>query len=207
MASGGSGDDHKTALARAALDRHGHTYAHEIGIRLEDNPPSALFQWLCAAIMFSAPIGAAQTVRGARALFDAGLTTARKIADASWDDRRRPLTEHGHMLGEVATLVEEAWKGDLRRLREECRGDPDALRAGLKRAKGLGDVGVDIFFREVQGPWEDLRPFADRRALGLGNDAAALAGLVPAADFPRFVAGLVRTDLAGDAEDIKATAG
>jgi hypothetical protein len=51
----------------------------------------------------------------------------------------------------------------------------------LKEFKGLGDVGVDIFFREVQVAWQELRPFADRRTLdaagrlGLPKDAGKLA--------------------------------
>lgn len=217
-------DSQKKAVARAVLDRHGETYAQEIGIKLDDNTPSALFQWLCAAVMFSAPIGAGQTVKGAKALFAAGLTTPKKMAEATWDERRRPLTEHGYarfdektasMLGDVAELVERQWHGDLRRLRDTCEGDSGRLRDHLKQVKGLGDVGVDIFFREVQGPWPELRPFADKRALkgarslGLtdGSDGAeALAGLVAGKDLARFVAGLTRVDLANDADAIRAEA-
>jgi hypothetical protein len=62
-------------------------------------------------------------------------------------------------------------------------------------------VGVDIFFREVQGVWDELYPFADKLALraaerhGLGKDAVALSKLVPRDDFPRLVSALVRDEL------------
>jgi hypothetical protein len=68
----------------------------------------------------------------------------------------------------------------------------------LKEVKGLGDVGVDIFFREAQAAWEELYPFADKRALqtarnlGLPDDADKLAERVDRKDFPRLVAALVR---------------
>jgi hypothetical protein len=72
----------------------------------------------------------------------------------------------------------------------------------------LGDVGVSIFFREVQLAWDELYPFADERALeaaerlGLGSDAQALAKQVPRQEFPRFVAALIRTGLAKDHDDV-----
>lgn len=224
MSGGASSAAERRAIAAEVLKRHGKTYAQEIGIKLDGGTPSALFQWLCAAILFSAPIGAAQAVSGARALKDAGLTTPKKMAEATWDQRRQPLTDHGYArydektatyLGETARLVEEEWHGDLRRLHDSCEGDATCLRHELKRAKGLGDVGVDIFFREAQGPWADLRPFADKRArkaavaLGLLDaqdaDTGALAEVVADKDLTRLIAGLVRTDLAGDAEDIRNT--
>jgi hypothetical protein len=58
-----------------------------------------------------------------------------------------------------------------------------------------------VFFREAQGPWEELFPFADRRALdgadalGLPADAAALADLVDRDVYSRLVAALVRVDI------------
>lgn len=215
-------DADRKKVAQEVLAAHGTTYAEEIGVRLADTP-SPLFQWLCAAILFSAPIGAGQAVKGARALRKAGLTTPKKMAEATWDQRRKPLTESGYarydektatMLGDTARLILDEWKGDLRRLHEACGGDRGAMRAQLKRVKGLGDVGVDIFFREVQAVWPDLAPFADgkalkaARALGLlsRDDAAALRDLVPEKDFPRFVAGLVRVDLAHDADEVRGRA-
>jgi hypothetical protein len=72
------------------------------------------------------------------------------------------------------------------------------------QCKGLGDVGVSIFFREMQVAWDELYPFADRRALqaaerlGLEDDAGALAKRVPKEEFARLMAALVRTDLAKD---------
>lgn len=68
----------------------------------------------------------------------------------------------------------------------------------LKACKGIGDVGVDILFRELQAVWPELCPFADRKALeaaeklGLPGAADKLSRLVAREDFPRLVAALVR---------------
>ena len=60
---------------------------------------------------------------------------------------------------------------------------------------------MDIFFREAQRTWDELYPFADRRAreaarrLGLDDDAEGLTRLGGGDDFVRLVNGLVRVDL------------
>jgi hypothetical protein len=131
--------------------------------------------------------------------------------------RARTLNEAGYarydertssMLGDTSAMLLEKYEGDLRKLREAAGRDPGKERQLLKECKGLGDVGVDIFFREIQVAWEELYPFADRRALqaagrlGLPDDAKGLARLVPRDDFPRLTAALVRTGLARDFDDI-----
>ena len=116
------------------------------------------------------------------------------------------------MLGETAALLLDEYAGDLRRLRKAAGHDPAAERRRLKAFKGIGDVGVDIFFREVQVAWDELYPFADRTALkaaerlGLPASARELADLVDTDDFTRLVAGLVRVHLAKAYSDIDAAA-
>jgi endonuclease III len=197
----------KKAIVTALLDAHGRTYAAEIGIDPAKNTPSPLFRLLCASLLFSARISADIAVRASKALADQGWTTAQKLAESTWDERARTLNEAGYarydertatMLGETADLIVERYGGDLRKLRKEAGRDPDEERHLLKCCKGIGDVGVDIFFREVQGAWGELHPFLDKRArdsaqaLGLGDDPRALARLVDKSDFPRLASALVR---------------
>jgi hypothetical protein len=208
-------------VVEVLLDRHGRTYAEELAIRLEGGGPSVLFRLLCAALLFSTRIRAQVAVAAARALAEQGWTTAEKLAGASWQARARTLNEAGYarydertatMLGDTATLLLEDYGGDLRRLREHAGRDPGRERALLKRFKGMGDVGVDIFFREAQATWGELRPFLDRRALEaarrlrLGDDVGAVAGLVPEHEVARLAAALVRARLAGDEDDLLAAA-
>lgn len=211
----------KKAVVAALLDRHGRTYASEVGIGTLRDTPSPLFRLLCASLLFSARISADIAVRATRALADAGWTTAAKLADSTWAQRARTLNRAGYarydertstMLGETADLLLERYAGDLRRLREEAGRDPGAERKLLQQCKGIGDAGVDIFFREAQGVWDELYPFADRRALtgaralDLGDDPKALRRLVERDDFPRLTAALVRCSLAGDADEVRAAA-
>jgi endonuclease III len=212
----------RAEIVEAVLERHGQTYAHELGIDLGGGGPSALFRMLVASILFSARIGAQQAVTAARALADQGWTTAEKMAATPWERRVRVLNQHGYarydertatMLGDACALLLDRYGGDLRQLRDEAGRDPGRERGLLKQVKGIGDVGVDIFFREVQVAWEELYPFADARALdaakqlGLGGDVAKLADGRDHERFTRLVAGLVRVRLARDYDEVLAAAG
>jgi len=198
---------------KTLLQRHGTTYCDALRIDIAKNTPSPLFRWLTASILFSARISAENAFEASRAMSKAGLRTAEKMCAASWQDRVDVLTANGYkrydesasrMLGDTAALLLEKYGGDLRKLREAAGRDPKEERRLLKEMKGLGDVGVDIFFREAQAAWDELYPFADKKALAaakkldLAEDAEGLAKLISEKDFPRLVAALVRTDLEKD---------
>lgn len=212
---------HENRIVDALLDRHGRTFCDEAGIRIETNKPAPLFQSLCLALLFSARIRASIAVDAMRALLDRGWTTAEHMAEAEWGDRVDALNGAGYarfdektstMLGDAAELLLDRYRGDLRRLRAAAGDKPEDERRRLKEVKGIGDVGVDIFFREAQTAWPELYPFADAkslagaRALGLPDEAGELAQLVERDDFARLVTALVRMELAGDADAIRAAA-
>jgi hypothetical protein len=207
----------KSRVIEALLERHGETYAAELGIDLERNTPSVLYRWLCAATLLSARIGANIAMHAARALAEQGWTTAQTMADATWEERTRTLNQAGYarydestsrMLGDTALMLLDKYGGDLRRLRDAAERHPGRERALLKECKGIGDVGADIFCREAQIAWDELFPFADRRALGaasrlgLENDTGKLARRVSRKDYPRLLAALVRTCLANDFDEV-----
>jgi hypothetical protein len=207
----------RSRIVEALLERHGRTYAEELGIDLAKGTPSVLFRWLCASILLSARISADIAMSAARALADQGWTTAQKMAASTWEQRTRTLNGAGYarydestsrMLGETAGMLLKKYGGDLRRLRAAASRDPAAERRLLKECKGLGDVGVDIFFREAQVIWDELYPFAGRRdldaaaRLGLEKDAAGLTKHVSRHDAPRLTAALVRVGLAKDFDKV-----
>jgi hypothetical protein len=211
-----------TDTVRELLRRHGETYAQELGIEVRDMSPSALFQLLCAAALYSARIDAGIATKAFLNLKRRGWRTARSLSESQWKDRVHALNDAGYtryqertatMLGDLAGMVGDRWNGDLRKLRDEAERDPRRERRLLKEVKGLGDVGVDIFFREVQIAWPELMPFADRRALAvakrlkLEDDAQSLAELTAGgAQFTQLVAALVRTGLEKDEDEVPAAA-
>lgn len=214
-------DVNQKRVVRILLERYGTTYAHEIGIRLQ-NKPVPLFQLLYSALLLSARIPAGNAVRAAKALLEAGLTTPEKMVQASWQERVNVITTHGYkrydertstMLGDTSKLLIERYSGDLRKLREEAQRDVKHEHRLLQQFSGIGPVGAAIFLREAQLVWNEGYPYADRpvvesaRRLKLASSAQALSKLVPRKDFTRLVAALIRTKLAKDyGEVLKAAA-
>lgn len=192
------------ATARALLETHGQTYAEQADIALRDTP-SPLYRLLVLSHLLSARIRADIAVASSRALSDAGMKDARRMAEATWQQRVDALGVGGYrrydertatQLGEGAELLLKEYKGDLRRVRKDQR-TADRLR----EVPGIGPTGVDIFLREVQAVWPEFGPFFDKKAqqgaerLGLPTSPTKLAGLVEKKDWARFAAALVRAAL------------
>jgi hypothetical protein len=199
------------AVVRQLLRDHGRTYAEEAGLTLRDTP-SPLYRLLVLSVLCATRISAGVAVAAARELSGSGLRTPRAMADADWQavvdalgraHYRRYDESTATALHDGACLLIERWHGDLRRLRAEAGGDREAVRRLLQEVPRIGPVGADIFCREAQGVWPELRPFFDRPAreqagaLGLPRDPRALADLVPGPDNHRLATALVRARLAG----------
>ncbi|MYX34774.1 MULTISPECIES: hypothetical protein [unclassified Streptomyces] len=197
------------ATVKALLDQEGHTYAEDAGIKLR-NTPQPVYQVLVAACLLSARIKASVATAAAHELFAAGMRDPRKMRDATWQQRvdalgrghyRRYDERTATQLGDGARLLLDRYGGDLRRLRDEADGDPDAIRRALREVPGLGPVGVEIFLREVQAVWPEAGPLFDAKALkgaerlGLPARPEDLAALVPEAAYAVFAAALVRAAL------------
>jgi hypothetical protein len=191
---------------KSLLDTAGTTYAEQAGIRLADRP-APLYRLLVLSVLLSTRIRADIAVAAAQELFRAGCGTPRGMLKASWQDRVDALGRAHYVrydestataLGEGAQLVLDKHSGDLRRIRT---GDVEQLRESLQEVPRLGPTGSDIFCREVQAVWPELRPYLDRktldgaRRLGLPADTGRLAKLVQSQQFATFAAALVRVGL------------
>ncbi|WP_030397352.1 endonuclease [Kitasatospora purpeofusca] len=195
------------------LSEHGRTYAEEGGITLRDKP-APLYQLLVLTVLCSIRIKAGTATAAARELFRAGLRTPRAMARSDWQDRVDALGRAHYVrydestataLGDGAQLVLDRWHGDLRRMWEAADGRADALHDLLQEVPRIGPVGADIFCREAQAVWPQLRPFFDERAcataedLGLPHTPHDLGGLVPPDDHAKLAAALVRVGLSKSA--------
>ena len=210
--------DETQRVVSALLAKHGRTYCDELTINIARNTPSVLFRWLCATMLFSARINAKTAIAASMALTRQGWTSARRMAASTWEERTHVLNGAGYArydeststkLGEAGGLLLDRYDGDLRRLREEAGRDAGNEHRLIQQFKGIGPVGADIFCREMQVAWSELYPFVDAialdtaRQLKIKDTARNLATLVERDNFPRLVAALVRTHLAGDYDEVK----
>src|SRR5436309_7558741 len=83
-------------LAEVLLRHKGQTFTQQAGIKLQKNTPAVLFQHLYMSLLLSARISHGNAIEATRALVKAGLTTPRKMAAASWQDRVDVITWHGY---------------------------------------------------------------------------------------------------------------
>ena len=200
------------------MSRHGRTFADELSLDLAHGGPDATFRLLGFGLLASTRIRARTAVDACQALADAGWTTPGAMAAASWEDRTTVLNRSGYArydestsrrLEQLSRQVTDRYGGDLGTLRDAAERKPAAERARLREFDGVGPVGADIFLREAQVVWDELRPYVDERAratarqLGLPGEPAELASLVPEKDLARLVAALVRTRLGHDVSDVQ----
>ncbi|MFV2177439.1 endonuclease [Actinomadura sp. LOL_016] len=194
------------AVVKRLLRESGETFSEEAGFELKDTP-SALFKLLVLTNLLSARISSGIALAAARELFAAGGGTARGMAGLSWQDRVDALGR-GHYvrydestasrLGDTAEIVQDRYRGDLRRLAIEAERDRRKAGDLLRKFPGVGPTGVDIFCREAQAVWPWLRPYIDDQVkkgadrLGLPTDPDELAGAVADKDLARLTAALVR---------------
>lgn len=196
----------QSSTASALLDRAGTTYATQAGIKLE-NKPAPLYRLLVLSVLLSTRIKADIAVAAARELAEFG--TPAKMRAATWQQRVDALGR-GHYvrydestataLGQGADLLLDRYNGDLRRLRDRA-SNVDEVHQLLTEFPRLGPVGADIFCREAQAVWPELRPYFDKKALtgarkmGLPEEPRRLAKLVPEDDLANLAAASVRITL------------
>ena len=191
------------------LDRAGRTYAEDAGIRLADTP-APLYRLLVLSVLLSTRISADIAVAAAAELVRSGMGTPRRMREASWQERvdalgrahyKRYDESTATALGDGAELVGSEYGDDLRRLRDRAGGDPAQVRALLTGFPRLGPVGAEIFCREAQAVWHELRPAVDGKALDgarrldLPADADELAAAVRPEQLAPLAAALVRVAL------------
>ncbi len=208
-------------LSKEILKRYPNTFAEEIGIDLSHGDPNALFQWLCASLLISDRINHEIAIKSARALLNEGWNTPEKMNESNWNDRQKVLENSGFThyketaatrLGDTAELVIKKYSGDLNNLYDRYNGDLLEIHNALQEFHGIGDIGADIFCREVQLVWPNLYPFLDDKArdyaqeLGMPQDAEELTEYCTRSEYPKLITGIVRAGLNDKIEDIKKAA-
>ncbi|QPH53047.1 hypothetical protein [Pontivivens ytuae] len=202
-------------IVNALIDSQGTLFSEEMGANIARDTPQELFHWLEGAILLSARIATAQAIEAAQALRAEKLHKIDEIlAIDKWDmvavlrhnGYKRYDTVTTEYIKDAAQMVRDRYDDDLRGMKSD---DPDEVIARIKEVKGIGDVGADIFAREVQLVWDVFYPRADGPALdaakdlGLPTDPQELAALAGSRErFVRLMAALTRAALDGPSEQV-----
>lgn len=202
------------------MSRLGGRFSTALGIRLSSRDPGELFKWFLASVLFGARISASIVTNTYREFEQAGVLSPDAVLKTGWDGLVEILDRGGYVrydfktatkLLDVCRALQERYGGDLNALHAQA-ADPKDLEDRLKAvAKGIGDVTVNIFLREMRGTWQKAEPLPtelviraarnrdivprglnDReKILGILKKKWTDAGMKPR-DFPDFEASLVR---------------
>lgn len=187
MAAGDGSGDNAFCGAPAALlvERHGGRYSRTLGIDLDSGNREEIFKWFLASVLMGARISENLAVRTFHEFVRAGLTTPEKLLDLGWDGLVAVLDRGGYVrydfktatkLLEVAGHLRDRCGGDLAALHAAAEGPRDLEQRIRSLGKGIGEVTVNIFLREMRTTWSKAEPPPSDLVLA----AAKECGFVPA---------------------------
>ena len=132
------------------VGKYGKKYSERLEIKLKEEP----FKWFLAAVLFGAPIREENAIKTYKIFERNGLTEPEKILEAGWDTLVFYLDEGGYTRYDFKTADKllEACRNIIKKGGMEKILKEKDLRKELKLAKGIGDVTIDIFLREMGMP-------------------------------------------------------
>jgi hypothetical protein len=167
----------------ATVQKLGGKFSRELGISLFSGRAAEIFKWFLASVLFGARISEAIAVRTYREFEREGLLDARQIAARGWDGLVAVLDAGGYVrydfrtatkLLDVCGALLQNYHGDLNALHAAASDTADLEERLKALGKGIGDVTVNIFLRELRGVWSKAEPLPSDLVLKGAMDLALL---------------------------------
>lgn len=155
------------AVMRALVARVPGRFSLELGLNLSSRRRSDLFLWFLAALLYGARISGSIVARTHAEFIRRGLTSPEEIVKAGWERLVEALDAGGYarydfktatkLLEVMAHLIDQ-YAGDLQRLHDIARDGCDVETRLKALGKGIGNVTVQIFLRELRPQWPKSQP-------------------------------------------------
>ena len=159
-------------------------FSAELGLTLAPDRPNDLFLWFLAALLYGTRISGTIVAQTHSEFVRRGLVTPEKILKAGWDKLVVVLDAGGYArydfktatkLLEVMRHLVDQYHGELNQLHQAAK-DPRDLERRLKAlGKGIGEVTVQIFLRELRDLWPKARPELSHLAVLAAQDLRLLS--------------------------------
>lgn len=166
-------------------------FSAELGLRLERGRPRDLFLWFVAALLYGARISGTIVANTHGEFVRRGTVTPERILEIGWDGLVEQLDAGGYVrydfktatkLLDVMRSLTRQYGGDLDNLRRAARDARD-LEVRLKAlGKGIGDVTVQIFLRELRDIWPNAQPPLSSLAVLAADHLGLLEAQAPPTD-------------------------
>jgi endonuclease III len=203
-------------LPKMLIDTVGGRFSSQMGINLSSADHDQIFKWFLASKLFGARISTNIAVRTYREFEKFRVTSPEAVLRTGWDGLVRILDEGGYVRYDFSTAtkllkimddLKRDYNGNLNELHRAAMDEEDLENRLKGLGKGIGDVTVNIFLRELRGVWKKADPGLSQMVrlaaghLGLvKRDEDPLRALkkiwsaqkVPRKDFRDFEAALLR---------------
>ncbi|KPL05539.1 MAG: hypothetical protein AMJ73_00325 [candidate division Zixibacteria bacterium SM1_73] len=154
-------------MIKTLLKNLGQRFSSSLGIDLSSADSEEVLKWFFASILFGARISETIVINTYRQFEKENVLSAQKIVDTGWDGLVRILDDGGYVrydfktatkLLEIMRTLVELYQGDLNKLHLEAKDSSDLEKKLKNLGKGIGDVTVNIFLRELRGTWQKADP-------------------------------------------------
>ncbi|MEM2760261.1 MAG: hypothetical protein QXU32_06700 [Nitrososphaerales archaeon] len=148
------------------VEKFGEPYSKQLGIRIECGDKE-IVKWFLAAILYGKPIREASATNTYRCFERHGVLTADRIVRKGWKGLVSILDEGGYtrydfstadMLLQVFGNLQKEYGSSLSLLHEMSSNSEDLERRLKLLGKGIGDVTVSIFLRDMRPIWPKAKP-------------------------------------------------
>ncbi len=149
------------------VKKYGQRYSELLGISLEHEDDNEVFKWFLAAVLFGAPITETSVIKTYKCFEKHGILTPKKILKTGWQGLVDILDEGSYTrydyktadkLLEVMGNLQAKYAGSLNLLHEKAADSVDLENRLKNLGKGIGDVTVSIFLRELRDIWTKANP-------------------------------------------------
>lgn len=157
----------KKERLKALVEGLGRKYSEILHINLSKGEDEEIFKWFLASVLFGAPITEASVIKTFNCFRKHSVLTPERILETGWDDIVKILDEGGYArydfktadkLLEVVKNLMEKYEGSLTVLQSEVSDARDLEKRLKDLGKGVGDVTVGIFLRELRQVWRKADP-------------------------------------------------
>lgn len=165
------------------IRKFGGSYARELGIDLSCRDSAEIHKWFLASILFGARISGKTAAKTYGEFARAGVVSSEAIVTAGWNELVRILGHGGYKrydfktaekLLKVSNALLRDYAGDLNALHRVAADHSDLEHRLKQLGKGIGDVTVNIFLREMRGIWLKAQPLPSAKMV----QAAKALGLI-----------------------------
>jgi len=145
----------------------GQKYSEMLGINLSSREEGEVFKWFLASVLFGAPISESAVIKTYRCFEKRKALRPQRILETGWDGLVEILDEGSYTrydfktadkLLEVMGNLVTKYEGNLNLLHEKAADSSDLEKRLKELGKGIGDVTVGIFLRELRGIWKKANP-------------------------------------------------